>query len=99
MFHSETMKRFEGRSVFVTGAASGIGRSTAERFGSEGGRVACADVNITGAEETAKTIRDAGGDAFAVPCDVTNPGAVAEAIGAAVKRHGGLHVLANVAGI
>jgi NAD(P)-dependent dehydrogenase (short-subunit alcohol dehydrogenase family) len=95
----ETMKRFEGRSIFVSGAASGIGRSTAERFGSEGGRVACADVNVKGAEETAKAIRDAGGDAFAVPCDVTNPSAVAEAIGEAVRRHAGLHVLANVAGI
>ena len=93
------MGRFDGRSVFVSGAASGIGRATAERFGREGGRVACADVNVAGAEETAATIREAGGDAFAVPCDVTSPGAVTEAIGEAVRRQGGLHVLANVAGI
>lgn len=99
MFHSIRMRRFEGKSIFVSGAASGIGRATAARFGSEGGRVACADVNLAGAEETAASIRAAGGDAFAIPCDVTSPGAVAEAIGEAVRRHGGLHTLANVAGI
>jgi NAD(P)-dependent dehydrogenase (short-subunit alcohol dehydrogenase family) len=93
------MRRFEGRSVFVSGAASGIGRSTAERFGREGGRVACADVNVPGAEETAAIVRAAGGEAFAVPCDVTSPAAVTEAIAEAVRRHEGLHVLANVAGI
>jgi NAD(P)-dependent dehydrogenase (short-subunit alcohol dehydrogenase family) len=94
-----SMRRFEGRSVFVSGAASGIGRATAERFGQEGARVACADLNASGAEETAAAIRSAGGDAFAVPCDVASPAAVAEAIGETVRRHGGLQVLANVAGI
>jgi len=77
-----------------------IGRATAERFGREGGRVACADVNATGAEETAATIRAAGGDAFAVPCDVTSPGAVVRSH----RRDGcgvteGCTWLANVAGI
>jgi NAD(P)-dependent dehydrogenase (short-subunit alcohol dehydrogenase family) len=93
------LRRFEGRSIFVSGAASGIGRATAERFGREGGRVACADEDLPGAEESAATIRSAGGDAFALPCDVTNPGAVTEAIAETVRRNGGLHVLANVAGI
>lgn len=93
------MRRFEGRSIIVTGAASGIGQSTAEQFGKEGGRVVCADVELAGAEQTAARIRSAGGDAFAAPCDVTNPSAVSETIAEAVRRHGGLHVLANVAGI
>jgi|SRR5579859_6950579 len=92
------MKRFEGRSIFVSGAASGIGRATAVRFGQEGGKVACGDVNVAGAEETADSIRKAGGQAFAAPCDVTSPGAVTEAIAEAVRRHGGLYALANVAG-
>jgi NAD(P)-dependent dehydrogenase (short-subunit alcohol dehydrogenase family) len=92
------LRRFEGRSIFVSGAASGIGRATAERFGREGGRVACADVNLPGAEETAAAIRAAGGEAFALPCDVTSPGAVTEAIAETVRRSGGLHALANVAG-
>jgi NAD(P)-dependent dehydrogenase (short-subunit alcohol dehydrogenase family) len=93
------MRRFEGRSIFVTGAASGIGQSTAEQFGREGGRVVCADVDVAGAEQTSARIRAAGGDAVAMPCDVTNPSAITEAISEAVRRHGGLHVLANVAGI
>src|SRR5215469_5622837 len=99
MFHLDAMKRFDGRSVFVSGSASGIGRATADRFGREGARVACGDINAAGAEETAAAIRHGGGDAFAVPCDVTNPGAVTEAIAEAVRRHGGLHVLVNLAGI
>src|SRR5580658_4092981 len=99
MFHFSRMRRFEGRSVFVSGAASGIGRATAERFGREGGRVACADVNLRGADETASTIRAAGGEAIALPCDVTSPSAVTEASAGAVRRHGGLHTLANVAGV
>lgn len=93
------MRRFEGRSIFVTGAASGIGQSTAEQFSREGGRVVCADVDVAGAEQTSARIRAAGGDAVAMPCDVTNPSAITEAISEAVRRHGGLHVLANVAGI
>lgn len=92
------MRRFEGRSIFVSGAASGIGRATAERFGQEGGKVVCADVNLPGAEETAAAIRAAGGEAFALPCDVTSPGAVTEAIAETVRRNGGLYALANVAG-
>jgi NAD(P)-dependent dehydrogenase (short-subunit alcohol dehydrogenase family) len=93
------MERFKGRSILVTGAASGIGQSTAEQFGREGGRVVCADVDVAGAEQTAAQIRSAGGDAFAVPCDVAKPSAITEAIAEAVRRHDGLHVLANVAGI
>jgi NAD(P)-dependent dehydrogenase (short-subunit alcohol dehydrogenase family) len=98
MFHSWLMKRFDGRSIFVSGAASGIGRATALRFGAEGGKVACGDVNTAGANETAGMIRAAGGEALAVPCDVTNPGAVTEAIAEVVRKHGGLYALANVAG-
>ncbi len=93
------MKRFEHRSIFVSGAASGIGRATAEQFGKEGGRVACADIDTAGAEKTAGAIRAAGGDAFALACDVTKPAAVTEAIAETVRRSGELHVLANVAGI
>jgi meso-butanediol dehydrogenase/(S,S)-butanediol dehydrogenase/diacetyl reductase len=101
MFHLPkmvTMKRFEGRTIFVSGAASGIGKATAERFGQEGGAVACGDVNVQGAEETAAAIRAAGGNAFAIPCDVSVPSAITEAIGETIRKQGRLDTLVNLAG-
>src|SRR5262245_57995935 len=65
------MKRFQGRTVLITGAGSGIGRATAERFGSEGGAVVCADLNEAGVNETAAAIRAQGGEALALKCDVS----------------------------
>ena len=93
------MKRFDGKSVLVTGAGSGIGRATAIRFAAEGARVLAADVNERGVEETAATIREAGGTVRTKLCDVSNPDAVKETVALAVKEHGGLYALANVAGI
>jgi NAD(P)-dependent dehydrogenase (short-subunit alcohol dehydrogenase family) len=93
------MRRFEGRTILITGAGSGIGKAAAKRFGAEGGRVFCADVNGPAAEETAAGIREAGGEAAASRCDVSDPKAVAETVDAAVARWGKLHVLANVAGV
>jgi len=91
--------RFEGRSVLVTGAGSGIGASTARLFAREGARVVCADLSEEGAENVAADIREAGGDAIAKPCDVSSRDACREAVAFAVQRHGGLRVLANVAGM
>ena len=53
--------RLEGKSAFVTGAGSGIGRATAELFAREGAQVGVADVNVVAASVTAETIRAAGG--------------------------------------
>jgi NAD(P)-dependent dehydrogenase (short-subunit alcohol dehydrogenase family) len=92
-------RRFEGRTILITGAGSGIGQATARRFGQEGGRVFCADVDGAGAERTAAAIREAGGEAAAARCDVSDPEAVTRTVDAAVARWSGLHVLANVAGI
>lgn len=93
------MRRFEGKVVLVTGAASGIGRATAARFGAEGARVTCADKNLEGAEQTAEQIRAAGGDAVAVRCDVSSPDDAAATVKGAVERGGKLDVLVNCAGI
>src|SRR5580704_5455591 len=75
------MRRFEGRTVLITGAGSGIGKATAQRFGAEGGRVHCVDVDGAAAEQTAAAIREAGGgEAAAAWCDVSDPTAVQRAV-------------------
>ncbi|MBW2268629.1 MAG: SDR family oxidoreductase [Deltaproteobacteria bacterium] len=91
--------RFEGQTLFVTGAGSGIGRATALRAGAEGGHVACADIDEKALGETAELVRGAGGTALAVACNVTDATSVREALAEAVAEFGGLQVLCNVAGI
>jgi NAD(P)-dependent dehydrogenase (short-subunit alcohol dehydrogenase family) len=55
----------------VTGAGSGIGAAFATELARRGGRVVCSDINEVAAAETASTITDSGGEAVAIPCDVT----------------------------
>ena len=60
------------RTVLITGAAGGLGRAFALGFGRRGYRVAVADVNLDGAEETARLVLDTGADAAAFHADVTS---------------------------
>jgi len=62
--------RFQDRSVFVTGAGSGIGRATAQLLAREGAAVACADVDEKTLGETVAAVEDAGGRALALVCNV-----------------------------
>ena len=91
--------RFSGKSVFITGAGSGIGRAAALRFASEGATVAVVDIDRSTAEETVKLIEECGGSAFALACDVSDEDACREAASAAVGRLGRIDVLFNNAGI
>lgn len=93
------MQRFEGKVVVVTGAASGIGRATAARFGAEGASVACLDVNVIGAEATGLAIRADGGDARWHRCDVTDASEIELVVAAIADDLGAPDVCCNVAGI
>jgi meso-butanediol dehydrogenase/(S,S)-butanediol dehydrogenase/diacetyl reductase len=93
------MNRFEGKVALITGAASGIGRATAIRLADEGAKVACVDRAVDGAEVTAAGIRDTGGTAVAIGCDVLDLDQIRAAVERTVAELGGLDVLCNIAGI
>lgn len=92
------MARFAGKSIIVTGAASGIGRAAALQFAREGGSVLCADWSAEG-EDTAAAIREQGGSAIALRMDAGVESDVIGAIELAMARHGGLDVFFANAGI
>ena len=93
------MDRFTDKVVLITGAASGIGRATAERLAAEGATLALSDINAEGLEETATTCRDAGSKVFAAVSNVADEASVADLVASAVAEHGRLDVAVNVAGI
>jgi len=88
-----------GKTIMVTGGASGIGAETSARLAREGARVAIADWNLEQARTSAQSIVDAGGEAIAVACDITDAGQCEAAASAAVERFGGLDGVVNCAGI
>jgi NAD(P)-dependent dehydrogenase (short-subunit alcohol dehydrogenase family) len=96
---AEPPRRFVGRRALVTGAASGIGRSTAVRLASEGAAVACLDRDEAGLDETLQRITADGGTAGPVVCDLAARETVPGAVDAAVATLGGLDVVCNVAGV
>lgn len=93
------MSRFSGKKIFLTGAASGMGRASALQFAAEGAHLYCVDLNGDGAEQTAADIRTAGGQAMAAALDVSDQEACQAAVEAGAAALGGLDVLANIAGL
>ena len=93
------MGRLEGKVALITGAGSGIGRETSLVFADEGARLVLADVDEHGGEETARLVRDHGGEAVHVRCDVTDCAQVQALVASAVARFGRLDCAFNNAGV
>jgi meso-butanediol dehydrogenase/(S,S)-butanediol dehydrogenase/diacetyl reductase len=92
-------KRFTGKVVVITGAASGIGAATAHRFAREGAALILSDVNEAGGQSLTDELAKDGVAASFVRTDVRDAGQVDRLMQTAVDRHGMLHVVFNNAGI
>ncbi|MCL2780970.1 MAG: SDR family oxidoreductase [Actinomycetia bacterium] len=90
---------FTGRVALVTGAGQGIGRATALRLAAHGARVAVNDRSAETAERTAREIQTAGGEAVALPADVSTSPAVDDMFARFAKSFDRLDFLVNNAGI
>jgi 3-oxoacyl-[acyl-carrier protein] reductase len=93
------MGRLDGRVALLTGAGRGIGAATAAKLAAEGAAVAVTDMDIGPAEETANSIRSAGGRALAIAVDVTNREQIESAAARAAQEFGRLDILVALAGI
>ncbi len=93
------MGRFSRKVVVITGAASGIGRATAERFASEGARVACLDINAKGVKETVTIIEKAKGKAKAFTVNLAEPASIEKTVKAVAKEFNRIDVLCNIGGL
>jgi NAD(P)-dependent dehydrogenase (short-subunit alcohol dehydrogenase family) len=93
------MERFHGKAALVTGGASGIGRATAIAFAREGAKVCLADLNQPKGEETVRFIKENGGDAIFVLCDVAKAADVAAMVEKTVDTYGRLDCAFNNAGV
>ena len=90
---------FKGKVAFVTGAANGIGRATATAFALKGATVVAADISEKGSHETANIIKEAGGRALAVKCDVSQTEDLKNCLGQAIETFGRLDFAFNNAGV
>jgi 2-keto-3-deoxy-L-fuconate dehydrogenase len=87
-----------GRVAVVTGGASGIGKAISTRLAANGAHVWVLDINADAANATAEEIKQAGRQAWALPCDVANPESVTQVF-TTIASAGSIDILVNCAGI
>ena len=92
------MARLDGKTAFITGGGSGIGRAASVLFARENAKVIVTDINLAAAEETAQQAIAAGGDAIALHMDVTEPDSWQAGLAKATEKYGLINVLYNNAG-
>jgi NAD(P)-dependent dehydrogenase (short-subunit alcohol dehydrogenase family) len=85
--------------ALITGAGSGLGRAFALDLAKQGGRILVADINMESAEETVRLVRDAGGEAESIACDVSNPADLTHAANEIQRLWDGIDILVNNAGV
>lgn len=93
------MKRFLDKVVLITGGGGGIGQATAIAFAREGATVVVAGRSLDRLTETVKLIEGNEGKASAVEADVSKPADAERMVQETVRRHGGLHIAFNNAGV
>jgi 3-oxoacyl-[acyl-carrier protein] reductase len=94
----KTVFDFSNQVAVITGAATGIGKRSAERFAEAGAKVFLIDIDVKGGSSAAQGIQAKGGDATFVACDVTNAAAVRQTFEGIVNKAGRIDILVNSAG-
>jgi NAD(P)-dependent dehydrogenase (short-subunit alcohol dehydrogenase family) len=93
------MKELGGKTAFVTGGASGIGFALGQAFVGAGMKVMLADIEADALTSAVDRLRQAGGSAEGVVCDVADPASVEQAAEASYRAFGKVHVVCNNAGV
>lgn len=93
------MKKLENKVAIITGAASGIGKSTALLFAQEGAKVVVSDINEENGNKAVEDIKAAGGDAIFVKADTSSPEDNENLVKETIKAFGKLDIAVNNAGI